>query len=190
MGSRVCLQRPQGLLGLLCPLLERGSPPLLLLAVSFLHRLSLPCEHAAALREAGLAAPLAALLPGADEVEAVGSGDGEDGRRLLAPLLKLLHSLSCDEGMRGQIAAAGTIARVAALLPALPASDADAGGASACSGGGGGWGERSCEGAGAEPSPLQLALGLLHNLSLLDKHRTMFLRSGGCVGVGRGGGGG
>ena len=140
----------QGLHSLLVVVLDRGSPQLLQLATTFLRRLSLYAENCRLLREAEAVPQLAALVPG-------------DGGPLLASVLRLLHNLSFDEGMRQQMVDAGMIAKAAALLKADELQ----------LGGSGGGGEL------AECLPLrQLTLGLLYHLSLQDKHRSMFLYTG------------
>lgn len=148
----------QGLPSLLVVVLDRGSPQLLQLATTFLRRLSLYAENCRLLRESEAVAQLASLVPG-------------DGGPLLASVLRLLHNLSFDEGMRQQMVDAGMIAKAAALLKADDLQLGSSGG-----------------GAPAEGPPLrQLALGLLYHLSLQDKHRSMFIYTGGLHG-GAGGG--
>lgn len=159
-----CAARPtalpaQGLPSLLVVVLDRGSPQLLQLATTFLRRLSLYAENCRLLREAEAVAQLASLVPG-------------DGGPLLASVLRLLHNLSFDEGMRQQMVDAGMIAKAAALLRA---DELQFGSSSAGGGGGGG---SPAEG----PSLRQLALGLLYHLSLQDKHRSMFIYTGGLHG--------
>ena len=170
---------PQGLLRLLAALLARGSPQLLLLATTFLRRLSLYAENCAALEElsvvpqlVALVAPTAAAAPGAPGARASSGGGGVvDGSgvrgQLSLAVLRLLHNLSFSEGLRAQMVAAGLIARATALLQA----DLSASSASGNGGGGGG--------GGAEGPPLRaLVLGLLYHLSLQDRHRSMFLYTG------------
>lgn len=141
------LSSQQGLPSILVVVLDRGSPQLLQLATTFLRRLSLYAENCRLLQEAEAVPQLAALVPG-------------DGGPLLASVLRLLHNLSFDEGMRQQMVDAGMIAKAAALLKA---DELQLGGGSEL----------------AEGPPLrQLALGLLYHLSLQDKHRSMFLYTG------------
>lgn len=116
----------------------------------------------------------AAAAPGSTATSASGGVPDGGGRRpLLLALLRLLHNLSFSEGLRAQMVAAGLIARATALLQA-----------DLVAGGSGGSGD---SGGGGEGPPLRaLVLGLLYHLSLQDRHRSMFLYTGGCGSAGSG----
>ena len=174
----------QGLLSLLVLLLDRGSPQLLLLGVTFLRRLSLFADNCAPLRQAELVGLLVGLLqlPGSCATSGGGDGDGQKGDvRLLSSILCLLHNLSFDEGMRQQMVEAGLIAKAVELLKAeaLDGSSAAGGGSSGGTHGGRSSGTANSSSSGGQGPPLrQLALGLLYHLSLQDRHRSMFLYTG------------
>lgn len=189
-----CASGLQGLVPLLVTLLDRGSPQLLTLAATFLRKLSLFADNSRALREAEvvgqLAALVAAVAPGAagggagdstssGSSSSRGSGNSSSSSRsmlLLSSVLRLLHNLSFDDGMRQQMVAAGLIARLAGLLR-LPCTGEPAD-ASSNAGGGGNLGSHEEQGQGQGPPLRQLVLGLLYHLSLQDKHRSMFLYTG------------
>lgn len=158
-------------------LLDRGSPQLLLLTTTFLRRLSLFAENSRALRESEVVGQLTGMLPG-------------DGGMLLTSVLRLLHNLSFDEGMRAQMVAAGLITKAADLLKAgtLRSSSGSANGGS-LGAAGPAWQQQlqqrqqqqqqGGQGAASEGQPVrQLVLGILYHLSLQDKHRSMFLYTG------------
>ena len=166
----------QGLPALLVTLLDRGSPQLLVLAATFLRKLSLFAENSRQLRElevvGQLVALVAAVSPG-ECGEGCASSNGSS-HPVLSSVLRLLHNLSFDEGMRQQMVAAGLIARLAGLLRIVSIDDSDAG-----AGIGAGSAREQAQGQGQGPPLRQLVLGLLYHLSLQDKHRSMFLYTGG-----------
>jgi hypothetical protein len=167
----------QGLPSLLIALLDRGSPQLLVLATTFLRKLSLFADNSRQLWESGLVGQLVALVAAAGRGEGSGRCEGRYGSShpVLSSVLRLLHNLAFDEGMRQQMVAAGLIARLAGLLRLASTEDNDVGaGISRGSVGGHGHGQ------GQGPPLQQLVLGLLYHLSLQDKHRSMFLYTGGC----------
>ncbi len=157
------------MLNLLAALLDRGSPQLLLLATTFLHRLSLFADNCSPLRDSGVAGQLVGMVPG-------------DRGPLLSSMLRLLHNLAFDGGMRQQIVAAGVIPKAVDLLK---------GGAEHSRGSSGGGGSTSERPSAAAPrrsrqdgatlecaATRQLVLGILYRLALQDQHRSMFLYTG------------
>ncbi|KAL4434411.1 hypothetical protein ABPG75_000852 [Micractinium tetrahymenae] len=155
----------KGLLSLLVVLLDRGSPQLLLLVTTFLHRLSLFADNCCPLRESEVVGQLVAMLP---------SGDG----LLLCSLLRLLHNLAFDEGMRQQMVAAGLITKAVDLLKGEAPRSSGSGGGGIGSGRpstAAPWRNRQ-NGVPLEGAAMQhLVLGILYRLSLQDRHRSMFL---------------
>lgn len=164
--AALCLQ---GLLSLLVALLDRGAPRLLVLATTFLRKLSVYGENCAALRESGAVGQLAALVPpfpGSDG-SSCAEGSAEGVSQLLPSVLRLLHNLSFDDAMRQQMVAAGLIAKVSALLRAPSAHTPSQ------------QQQQGKEWVGKEgPQLPRLVLGLLYHLSLEAKNRSMFLYTG------------
>ncbi|EFN51738.1 hypothetical protein CHLNCDRAFT_139946 [Chlorella variabilis] len=156
----------KGLLSLLVALLDRGAPRLLVLATTFLRKLSVYGENCAALRESGAVGQLAALVPpfpGSDG-SSCAEGSAEGVSQLLPSVLRLLHNLSFDDAMRQQMVAAGLIAKVSALLRAPSAHTPSQ------------QQQQGKEWVGKEgPQLPRLVLGLLYHLSLEAKNRSMFL---------------
>ncbi len=163
-------------MSLLVALLDRGAPRLLVLATTFLRKLSVYGKNCAALRECGAVAQLAALVPpffGSDSSNGYEGGANGEGAALLLPsVLRLLHNLSFDDGMRQQMVAAGLIAKVTTLLRPDAAHWQQQKGQQQQQ-------QSDKEDVGQDGlSLLQLALGLLYHLSLEAKHRSMFLYTG------------
>ena len=159
----------QGLLNLLVVLLDRGSPQLLLLATTFLHRLSLSADNCCPICEAEVVGQLVGMLPSAS-------------RLLLSSVLRLLHNLAFDGGMRQQMVAAGLITKAVDLLKgdAEHRRDTAGGGSGTSVRPGAATPRRSRqEGPTLEGTPVQqLALGILYRLAQQDRHRSMFLYTG------------
>jgi hypothetical protein len=195
----------QGLLTLLVALLSRGSVRLLVLVTTFLRKLSAAADNRAELRELEVIGQLAALLPGQPSA-AGGSARQEEGAgQLLSSVLRLLHNLSFDRGMRQQMVAAGMIGKVAGLLELELDGPPSSNGVSSSAGDAGDARPASITGQPAAvtmqvqgehlllqqgqqkdalgqthggPFLQTLVLGLLYHLSLQDKHRSMFLYTG------------
>lgn len=155
----------KGLLSLLAVLLDRGSPQLLLLVTTFLHRLSLFADNCCQLRESDVVGQLVDKVPG-------------DSGLLLSSVLRLLHNLAFDDDMRQQMVAAGIITKAVDLLKE------DGVCSKGSNGGGSGSGNRrpglplagQQEGVILDGTAMQqLVLGILYRLSLQDRHRSMFL---------------
>lgn len=198
-------QHLQGLLTLLVALLSRGSVRLLVLVTTFLRKLSVAADNRAELRELEVVGQLAALLPG--QSGAAGGSAGQEGGagQLLSSVLRLLHNLSLDRGMRQQMVAAGMVGKVAGLLELELDGPPSSNGVSSSAGDAGDARPASITGQPAAvamqaqgehlllqqaqqndglgqtnegPYLLTLVLGLLYHLSLQDKHRSMFLYTG------------
>ncbi len=87
------------MVGLLVAVLGRSNVELLALAATFLRRLSVYAGNKAAMAAAGAVPALLRLLPA-------------QGPALLAAVLRLLHNLSFDAELRGQMVAGGLIQKV------------------------------------------------------------------------------
>jgi hypothetical protein len=97
----------RNVVGLLTPLLERSNPPILLLAVTFLRKLSIFEENKDAMATQGIAPLLVALLP----------GDGAVTDEPLAiATLRLAFNLTFDGAMCGALLDAGVLPRLSHLL--------------------------------------------------------------------------